>query len=229
MGFGPRESPNPGLLPPCGDRASSTFTSSSRSLCSTREFLAVVNNSSSSIKSRESETSSSLSSTIQGSFRATKSQGLPQKKQQQASSATQHSSTNQSLRTTGVLLAEVSSTGRKSLSSTTSQGRVPVEDLNLAGTAESELTSTIQGSFRATKSQGLVLNESGNSASFSVPLRNTAQLDADCRSTIQGSFKATKSQGLLVKAVDSSGTPSGSQHRCSQSLGERAAPTAAGQ
>ncbi|KAL8275459.1 hypothetical protein Esti_000671 [Eimeria stiedai] len=167
---------NSGLLPPRGDRASTATGSSSsmRSSSSSLNTSGRLSSTSRSSKSRRTTTSSSssssedasssLASTIQGSFRATNSQGLLNHSQKVSvrSSRTEddlHGSSC-SLNTTGVLVAAMSSANKDSLLATaTSSSTSSSGDLD---------TITIQGSFRVSKSQGL-----HPSLEFCSPMKST--------------------------------------------------------
>ncbi|KAL8438885.1 hypothetical protein Efla_005365 [Eimeria flavescens] len=144
--------PHPGLLPPGGDRLSTTAASSSAYTPSRSSSSSYSSSSSSRGSSKDK-----LDSTLQGSFRASKSQGLPLRgpKGDVALSST-----------TSVLVAAMSSANKESLLSGSEGGKQQL--LQSSGKA-----STIQGSLRATKSEGLLLGASQQSAGSSTTSRGT--------------------------------------------------------
>lgn len=226
MGFGPRESPNPGLLPPRGDRASTTVASSVGSLHTTTQQLATSHG-----RNRSTGHRSSLSSTIQGSFRATKSQGLPPQHQPHAANnELDHTNHGELLRcstspsTTEVLIAEVSNI-KKSPGAARPPERIPCNKLDNECAATCDASSTIQGSFRATKSQGLPLTHHLSSSKLSAAdlhcnSLSTTDSGFEGISTIKGTFRATKSQGLHRTPNKLNSTNSEGRLRCSVSLDE---------
>ena len=225
MGFGPRESPNPGLLPPRGDRASTAVASSAASLHTTTQLLAASTGSNSSASNPPS-----LSSTIQGSFRATKSQGLLLGHQPHATSNelvhTDHGTVlgcSTSSSTRGVLVAEVSNV-KDSLGSRKPPELISSHKLDNAGTEACDASSTIQGSFRATKSQGLPLRQHSPSSNLSTAdLRCRSLNTREGISTTEGTSSATKSQGLRSTSNKLSSTNTGKALlRCPVSLDETA-------
>lgn len=218
MGFGPRESPNPGLLPPRGDKASTTVASSAGSLYSTSEWVGTSN-------SRNSSSKNSLSLSTS---HATKSRELGSSHQQEApldgtanrksEAQLRHSG---SLSTTGVLAAEMSSTIRGTFRATKSQGLFPSHDLDRTSAAN-DAHLTTQESLHGSKPPKLSLKQQDPSSKPSDMDYKSASLSitgGSCASTIKGTFRATKSQGLCCKPNDLEKTSSGTRLSCSQSLG----------
>ena len=233
MGFGPKEFPDGGIRQPRGDRASTTGATSAGFLDTTSRCLS--ESGSNSINNRNSV---SLCSTIQGSFRATRSHGLFPRQESHPSSTQELCNTNDELplrsstmrSTTDVLIAAISRKDHQS----SRAGKVPdMISVDLGGSNGDDnpsAASTLQGSFRVTRSQGLPLKQPRPSSkhstagSWSTPLRdtdaNTAALEGN--STVKGSFRATKSQGLRSKCRGLGSTDQQTKLSCPSSAAETA-------
>ena len=215
MVFGPKESPSQRLRPPCGERCSTTLSASTSSAA-----LSVDRRSSSLNDSRRSSrcsspsrthssTSSSrgdncnntdcffLSSTLQGSFRATRSQGLflsqQQQQRQQLQEQQQQQQQHQQL--------EDSLARSKSASSVASKDLLRAStSLRSTGASVSANVEKLKGSSAAASSAAAAAAAATAESTERIPcssfLSSHRSSTADLSSTIQGTFRATKSQGL---------------------------------
>lgn len=215
MGFGPRESPNPGLLPPRGDKASTTIASLGGSLYSTRGLTGTENTNSSS-KSHLSLLNSSEAGSRELGFSHQQDAPLERSANTKSEDQLRYSG---SLSTTGVLVAEMSSTIRGTFRATKSQGLFPSCDLDGTREAKDACLAT-QEDLHGSRERKLsvkhqALPKPSDEEDRSVSLSSTS---GSCAATITGTFRATKSQGLFRNLNELEKTSNGTQLHCSHSL-----------
>lgn len=229
MGFGPKESPNPGLLPPRGDKASTAIASLGGSLYSTRGLTGTANNrTNSSSKNRVSLLTSRETGSRELSFSHQQDARLDRSANTNFEDQLRYSG---SLSTTGVLVAEMSSTIRGTFRATKSQGLFPSRDLDGTRKAEDACLAT-QEDLHGSKERKLSAKHQGLSKPSDVEHRSVSlsSTSGSCATTIQGTFRATKSQGLFRNANELEKTSNGTRLHCSHSLsGTTSSATARGE